>query len=242
MQPETGKFKQSLQQITNQKSRTIRAACGFSSLVRHDQNLVVAPLNSFFAALSYVWGDCNNSTKQTQGVPWKRGTFDEPGALTSREVPNTINGAIEVCVRLDIPYLWVDRPCILQDEEEDVQQQVQSMDDVFPSAYVVLVALVSNMDSGIPGITSPPQLKEVHFDGLQIVQNILTDPNQLAIERNKSPWTTRGWTYQEGVLSRKLLYLSNGHVWYADGHLQRFFWDIQCDIWSRFFVLRFAEG
>ncbi|KAK8178831.1 heterokaryon incompatibility, partial [Phyllosticta citribraziliensis] len=96
-------------------------------------------MDTRFAALSYVWGDCQNSIKLKASLE-NITRLMKPGAFTSDQIPKTINDAIDVCIKLDIPYLWADRLCILQDDEEDIHQQVQSMDKVFSSAYVVLAA------------------------------------------------------------------------------------------------------
>ncbi|KAK8242762.1 heterokaryon incompatibility protein-domain-containing protein [Phyllosticta capitalensis] len=171
--------------------------------------LVVADSSCHFAALSYVWGNVKDSKKLKASMS-NISLLMKPGALVPDELPKTISDAIQVCKELEIRYLWVDRLCIIQDSQEDMDSQIHAMGSVFGSAHIVLVALVDNMDSGIPGISSTRKPRSLDVDGLTIAKTMWTTPWHLAFEKLSSIWQSRAWTYQEAALARRILYLGNG--------------------------------
>ncbi|KAK8183692.1 heterokaryon incompatibility protein-domain-containing protein, partial [Phyllosticta capitalensis] len=101
--------------------------------------LVVADSSCHFAALSYVWGNVKDSKKLKASMS-NISLLMKPGALVPDELPKTISDAIQVCKELEIRYLWVDRLCIIQDSQEDMDSQIHAMGSVFGSAHIVLVA------------------------------------------------------------------------------------------------------
>ncbi|KAF2190509.1 hypothetical protein K469DRAFT_535772, partial [Zopfia rhizophila CBS 207.26] len=50
---------------------------------------------------------------------------------------------INVCRALDIPYLWVDSLCILQDSRADWEVESARMRGVYKSAILVIAAVLS---------------------------------------------------------------------------------------------------
>ncbi|OJD21120.1 hypothetical protein ACJ73_07540 [Blastomyces percursus] len=159
-----------------------------------------------FVALSYVWG-----AKPSSLLAATRATVDgmkKDGGLPSSTMPRTIEDAITVCLQMDQRYLWVDRLCIIQDDVGDKKAQIEAMDDIFSSAQIVLIAAYGDsMEFGIPGVSRVKRKvvqRSEDMLGLRItniVREVEDDP--------LSVWDTRGWTYQEVVLSRRRLYFTN---------------------------------
>jgi hypothetical protein len=52
----------------------------------------------------------------------------EPGSLADHqtEIPRTIRDTIELIEQLDIPYLWVDALCVIQDDAESKHIQISN--------------------------------------------------------------------------------------------------------------------
>ncbi|KAK8206278.1 heterokaryon incompatibility protein-domain-containing protein [Phyllosticta capitalensis] len=182
---------------------------GFRVIDIDTMQLVAADSSCHFAALSYVWGNVKDSKKLKASMS-NISLLMKPGALVPDELPKTISDAIQVCKKLEIRYLWVDRLCIVQDSQEDMDSQIHAMGSVFGSAHIVLAALVDNMDSGIPGISSTRKPRSLDVDGLTIATTMWTTPWHLAFEKLSSIWQSRAWTYQEAALARRILYLGNG--------------------------------
>ncbi|KAH8672796.1 heterokaryon incompatibility protein-domain-containing protein [Tricladium varicosporioides] len=167
-----------------------------------------------FVALSYVWG----SDLRPSLLTATRATIEqmkEEGGLPASEMPKTIEDAISVCLQLGERYLWADRLCIIQDDPDDKKNQIEAMGDVYLSARLVLiVAYGDSMDFGIPGVGHRRSIFQHHesVSGLQIT-NVIKEVEGDPLTR----WSTRGWTYQEAVLSRRRLYFTNVRAFFECG-------------------------
>ncbi|KAF3007241.1 hypothetical protein E8E14_009234 [Neopestalotiopsis sp. 37M] len=158
-----------------------------------DRKVVPCPRNCDYIALSYVWG----------------GVHPLPGALENRCLPQTIEDAITVTKALGRRYLWVDALCIDQSpnpteaQKREKIKQLDMMSSIYGCATVTIIALVGkHADAGLPGISTPrfTQVKET-IDGC----TIFTGPQHLTLEQETATYSSRAWTYQEELLSRRVL-------------------------------------
>jgi hypothetical protein len=78
-----------------------------------------------YAALSYCWG--NPSVASTQITTTKNTEVAHQTGIQMEALTQTLREAVTVCRSLDIPYLWVDAMCILQDDDDDWNQQCVDM-------------------------------------------------------------------------------------------------------------------
>ena len=164
-----------------------------------------------FIALSYVWGTNNRPSLLTATRETISG-MKRDGGLPKIAMPQAIEDAMTICTQLGERYLWVDRLCIVQDDSVDKQSQIERMGDIYSTARLVLiVAHGESMDSGIYGVSQPRREIQRYEDisSLRItnvVEESLDDPLAL--------WKTRGWTYQEAVLARRLLHFTNAQAFF----------------------------
>ncbi|EOD51542.1 HET-domain-containing protein [Neofusicoccum parvum] len=123
---------------------------------------------------------------------------------------------MSACIQLDIGFIWVDRFCITQDDEASKLGQIQRMGDIYASAVVTIVA-ASGTDAwaGLPGVLT---------DRPRVQQKLVLEPVEF-IEYfeafrgvGRSEWKTRGWTYQEAVLSPALLYFADDGICFECQH------------------------
>ncbi|KAL7955733.1 heterokaryon incompatibility protein domain-containing protein [Trichoderma compactum] len=144
-----------------------------------------------YVALSYVWGEDSCSPV------WPRVVLD----------------SIKVTRELGFNYLWVDRYCIDQDDEEEKQYLISKMAWIYERAEVTIIA-ASGVDAhhGLPGVESTSRTTQPKIElGNMTLVHTLADPQVLLQD---SKWWTRGWTYQEGVLSRRrLVFLEDQVYW-----------------------------
>ena len=159
-----------------------------------------------FIALSYVWGSkpLGSSSHQPRSL--------RKGACIPDTLPNVIEDAITVTLKLGWRYLWVDRLCIDQEDDADKHSQIGQMGLIIcNSASVTLVAAAGlDADFGLPGVGSTPRIPQP----LAIAQNQLLAstmrPPEMSILHSK--WATRGWTYQEATLSTRRLVFTEEQV------------------------------
>lgn len=178
--------------------------------VENDQ-VVSAPTNCSYVALSYVWVQSKEARPTTLTTTSLR-AFREPQGLPMSRLPQTILDAITVCQKLGERYLWVDASCIIQDDEEDRAAQIAEMDKIYSLAKVTLVAACGKDPSqGLSCLRfrDPPQAT-CEIDGISYVACETSVRQSL----HQTPWHSRGWTYQEFILSRRLIFFTSFQVFY----------------------------
>ncbi|KAI1383532.1 uncharacterized protein F4822DRAFT_434644 [Hypoxylon trugodes] len=150
------------------------------------QGSIQAPQNCRYAALSYVWGS--------------NGPVSSSGAASGPIPPSkVVEDAISATLSMGIRYLWVDR-----------HDQVSQMGNIYSNSEVTfIVAAGEDAEYGIPGIGTTPrrrQLQEI-IGNTELLQCFPNSSYAIA----SSKWATRGWTFQEGVLSRrKIIFTDDG--------------------------------
>ncbi|KAJ3949125.1 uncharacterized protein N0V96_000237 [Colletotrichum fioriniae] len=89
-----------------------------------------------YVALSYVWGQALSATATLANIA----ALQNPGALGGQDIPATIREAMELTRLLGERYLWVDRLCIVQDDEDAKPAQLRGMADIYAGATLTIVA------------------------------------------------------------------------------------------------------
>lgn len=162
---------------------------GFRLIDVKKKSVIQAPEYGYFeyVCLSYVWGQ--PSEQDLFATRENIEALEKDGSLTSAKLPATILDAMDVCNRLHQRYLWVDRLCIIQDDKGPrghKQLQIEHMGDIYNHASLTIAATAGeDPNSGLHGVSVP-----------------LASSSDSWRERK---WATRGWTYQEAILSRRLI-------------------------------------
>ncbi|KAK8250255.1 heterokaryon incompatibility protein-domain-containing protein [Phyllosticta capitalensis] len=174
---------------------------GFRVIDVENQNVVQVkelPESFDYVCLSYVWGNDKSFQATTKNIT----SLGRSGALGSGDVPATIRDAMTACLRLGKRYLWVDRLCILQDNPgETKQSHINEMGRIYSHAIVTLVAYKGGgAGYGLHGVSD--RMSRIHP----------MEPRSLEF----SKWATRGWTYQEAVLSPRLIYFTSHDAIFED--------------------------
>ncbi|KAF7856237.1 uncharacterized protein EAF02_011496 [Botrytis sinoallii] len=145
-----------------------------------------------YVTLSYVWG-----SEVSEGP-------DQFGKLPST-LPNLITDVIKVVIALGYRYLWIDRYCVPQDDSSDIKSLlVKNMDKIYSQSTLTIIATTAKCPSeGLPGISKPriAVQKSLQMNSIHLVQWV----SNIQYEIDNSVWKTRGWTYQEALLSRRRL-------------------------------------
>ncbi|OMP84854.1 hypothetical protein BK809_0001958 [Diplodia seriata] len=121
-----------------------------------------------------------------------------------------------VCEGMSERYLWADCLCIVQDDPDDTRAQIGLMASIYTAAKAVLViSSGSSMDQAIPGVSVDRQGRiQSSAAGLCLTESTSKPPWDLL---KSSVWATRGWTYQEGILPSRKLYIMDREVWFECG-------------------------
>lgn len=59
-------------------------------------------------------------------------------------LPLTLRDAIRVTRALNIPFLWIDSLCIVQDDTEDWKREASKMESVYSNAEITIAATCAN--------------------------------------------------------------------------------------------------
>ncbi|KAF3062695.1 hypothetical protein CFAM422_010800 [Trichoderma lentiforme] len=142
----------------------------------------------------------------------------QPGALIESQgtkgpkLAQTILDAMDLARKLGCPFFWTDCICIVQDDEEERTMFLNAMASIYANAYLTIAAAEgADGNSGIPGLgrCSEPRdtfCSELRFPGHTLLLRLEngTIPAVAVYGKGKT-WSTRGWTFQESYLSRRLL-------------------------------------
>ncbi|KAF2246193.1 HET-domain-containing protein [Trematosphaeria pertusa] len=200
--------------------------------------LVTATTSAKYFALSYVWGSVDMSMTLLSNYESRcqKGGLDQ-------HFPNTIADALTLVRALDERYLWIDALCIVQDDTENKMRDLAHMDVIYLRAFATIVALEgSSANAGLPGVMpgtrSPQQVetlvvdagsKDLDFSSDTDVESaeetrreqatllLAATPPPLHLALDTSSWDTRGWTFQERMLSRRCLYFTNRSIYFRCG-------------------------
>lgn len=155
---------------------------------------------SHYCSVSYCWS--NNETG--------RGSYQvrlPDGTTRPNRAPNAVlHRAIAFAIQNQMRFIWIDQECIEQDDAQDKELAIQSMDVVYQRVRFSLGMFNNTIASqkqiealqtlclwGDQGYTSDSSHLAEHTAGiLDVMENLSTDP-----------WNTRGWILQENFLAGK---------------------------------------
>ncbi|KAI0444698.1 heterokaryon incompatibility protein-domain-containing protein [Xylaria telfairii] len=154
-----------------------------------------------YVALSYVWG----------------GRADVSTALDRHALPATLSPVVEdsiqVTLMLGYRYLWVDKYCVDNQNKDTKRKQLMHMDSVYMNAELTIVAAAGPDESyGLPSLSKKRPFRQFSFQGDSFtLTSTLPLPHHAIVN---SHWSTRGWTYQEAILSRRRLVFTDDQLYF----------------------------
>lgn len=191
-------IKQCQSEHTTMCGSSIRRDFTPTRLIDCKKRVLCSAPNRRYTCLSYVWGDesAEDAASNNQILA---------------DVPKTVLDAMFVTLKLGMRYLWVDRYCIDQNNPEEKHNAIRNMNSIYRNAFVTIVAAAGNSsDYGLPGVSRPRKatsLVKIGSHAFVAVRNPSTDIQT-------SIWYTRGWTYQEMLLSRRRLIFTDHQVYF----------------------------
>ncbi|KAI1771723.1 heterokaryon incompatibility protein-domain-containing protein [Hypoxylon cercidicola] len=164
-----------------------------------------------YVALSYVWGEATKGSLTAATVErfsTSHGLPDDPSII-----PQTILDAIRLVRNIGFRYLWVDTLCILQDDDDDKLRHLPHMDSIYSCANLVIIAAAGNdAHAGLPGVVRSRTAwqSSENVDGFPL---ITVEPPLLEV-LGRTRWNSRGWTFQEAILARRVLVVTERQVYW----------------------------
>jgi hypothetical protein len=171
----------------------------------HDQDC------SKYIALSYQRSDNTPQLQQDTHPSFQQGQSDDA-------LPQSFQDIFVLCRALGVRYIWIDSLCIFQDSQEDFAREAATMSNVYMNALCTF-SICWESPNGVLGSrnshvvtrwTDAEQGEVNDFDRHAFVQ----DHNEWAGSVYKSQINRRGWTLQEQLLSRRILYLGNEKLYW----------------------------
>ena len=173
-----------------------------------------------YIALSYCWSDGNDVIK----------TMEETLERHQNGIPNTnlpplFQEVVALARSVNIPYLWIDRLCIIQDSQGDKEKEMKQMSDIYSGALVVVVAASaeSPLDSLLRVKPQPGQSDTwrtaslIHYEEMDLdvkFRKRLHTAHSSGDATRDTPIAKRAWCFQEKLLaSRCLVFVGNEVVW-----------------------------
>ncbi|KAF4121305.1 Heterokaryon incompatibility protein (HET) [Geosmithia morbida] len=200
--------------------------------------LVRAKPANRYVALSYVWSASGAPTTTTAatalGTPAtsavshhnRRRRSDDTSwllvkdnvdvfedALPEDDLPQTVIDAMWLARKVGLRYLWVDKICVVQDDAQEVEAHIAGAAYIFANAYLTVVAAHGTIHDGLAPIRPRRPASQS-----------ATPPSKGAHDNlvRQSKWSTRCWTLEEGIYSRRRVYFFEEAVT----------WQCHCDTWE----------
>lgn len=170
--------------------------------------VIPAPDQAIYTALSYVWGVPTATTDPLKSTLLHRAN----GRRLPSPLPAIIVDAISVTIGLGFHFLWVDRYCIDQDNHSK-HQQINQMDSIYQNAEMTIIAAAgSGPEYGLPGINSRSRTRQQMCTvGNLDIFSTMKHPHRTI---QSSKWSSRAWTFQEAALSRRNLVFTDDQVYF----------------------------
>lgn len=178
------------------------------------------PETATYFTLSYTWGNADsvaNTSNTLDRLRERNSLHPDSGEI----VPRTVRDAMGITECLGERYLWVDRLCIVQDDQAALGTSLNAMHHIYANSALCLIALAGKDANhglrGFRGISEPRSLEHVAFDigkGNKVCW--FNKPLGLfdADEKPESDigltWDERGWTYQEFIFAKRRLVFTDG--------------------------------
>jgi len=184
------------------------------------EKMCIVPADSLleYIALSYTWG----KDKQFKLFQNNYQELSKENALVlyEHQIPQTIKDAMFLVKRLGDRYLWVDALCILQDPEcEDKKVQLPYMNRIYSSSVLTIAAAYGEgADAGLPGVRPNSRKRIQHIEIIQGI-SLANRPWSFAKSVTDSTWNTRAWTFQERILSSRMLFITEQQIFFKCDHV-----------------------
>lgn len=170
-----------------------------------------------YAALCHRWSRKDFFKSLRSNIVKLQGASSVPlSSLTP-----TFQDAVKITRDLGLRHLWIDSLCVVQDNFDDWNAEASSMADVYGNAQLTLAFNTDSETAQSPiesltermfnNISSARPNYFLHING----EGYLELDEEWDLERciDVSLLKSRGWCYQERLLSKRLVHIFSGNEW-----------------------------
>lgn len=171
-----------------------------------------------YAALSYCWGPAATQLRTLKSNLAEHTTT----GITISAMPATLRDAVIATRNLGLRYLWIDALCIIQNDSPDWLREAPQMGLIYQNAHLTIAATGSSSSTG--GLfhprdttTSQPVIELSYLPpGRTKPRTFFVGPHTPSSEKvvTASVWNSRGWVLQERNLSRRIVLVSVGQLFF----------------------------
>ncbi|RMJ13475.1 hypothetical protein CDV36_006847 [Fusarium kuroshium] len=165
-----------------------------------------------YVILSYCWGPAKvvfDARTVLANLPERLQGF------RTDTLPQTLQHSISLAHRLGASHIWIDALCIVQDSGEWIYESVRMMQYYEMAQYTIVPIDSSGAEKGFLS-NRPPWAEDIiqwkgSFNHLQFYFPSFNSVEE-AGPATSSPWASRGWTFQERLLSSRLVFIGRDEV------------------------------
>jgi hypothetical protein len=174
-----------------------------------------------YCCLSHCWGGVSDIPllKQDTIAQFRKG-------IDITSLPRSFQDAILITRQLEIGYLWIDSLCIIQDSPDDWAREAAVMGKIYENGYCTIAAAeAQNSYQGCFVRRNPLTCNAVRIASLADSELLLEPPSEndfafASSDDKLSPYViwqstlpSRGWVFQEALLSPRILYFGRALFW-----------------------------
>ncbi|UQC73906.1 uncharacterized protein CLUP02_00553 [Colletotrichum lupini] len=177
-----------------------------------------------YATLSYCWGSREDAAEQLKTT--RKNLSEHLEGIPLDFMSPVVKDTAITCRALGLRYLWVDALCIIQGDIEDWNSESLTMGRVYYCSTLTICPLASAsclqgyLGERAPGLDLPFQSKRREsvrgtytFFPSSDDRKPIWNSSSLINDLKRAVWETRGWTFQENMLSTRLLFIGPG-LWH----------------------------
>lgn len=179
--------------------------------------IVDLPASASYMTLSYCW-PLRETPKLLMA---NQQELRRPQSLRQLQdrLPGTIRDAMNLVRNMGEVYLWVDALCIIQDSQKHKNEQLSQMDKVYGHSRLTIVPAIRTQDAedacrGLPRYNPDIACRKQKIAVIGGLRLAVAFEAIMGLADDRTRWGSRGWTYQECLLSRRILFLTQTQAYF----------------------------
>lgn len=181
-----------------------------------------------YITLSHIWGSGPENQRPVYRTLRSNYNARTTSGIARDTLPACFRDAIDVTERLEIPYLWIDSLCIIQEDAQDWAAEAGCMADVYRNSFLNLSATASSSSkdqfpsmiqtqNSLTQSFQAPRLHEPRFISTEWTGHFsgnyqIFDPHFWNDRVSSTRLASRGWIFQERALAPRVLHFAFDQV------------------------------